>query len=229
MALESVDLIPKNRRGDFLAELLAAYVDQQGLGAMPKGDLDALIVHLFVKYGKDMEFDSFKLSQLFRIRETRLKSLYVTASVKFDQLTDADAWVALAKNLEKDRFEFESLERGQIRFKLENPALYRYLQKWLRMNGGAATYSAASELVTISLGLFFETLEDVYNKCDTELYDRSREIRTHVDNVINQVLQSIGKERLNALKEAGVSDKLGSILDKASKLLSIGTKIAAFV
>ena len=229
MREKSVELIPKSKRGDFLEELLDAYVDGQGLGAMPKGDLDALIVHLFIKYGKDLGFDSFQLSELFRVRESRIKSLIQTASIKFDEVSDAEAWVDLATSIERDTFELESLERGQIRFKLENPALYRFLQKWLRQNGGSATYSPASEIVTISLALFLTTLNDVYNQCDGALRGRRDEIRTHVDNAINRVFETIGKERIKALQKGGAGGKLGTVLNDAANLSAIGGTILALL
>ena len=84
---EVYDKIPSQRRGLFLNELLIEYVDRQGLGAMPKADFDALLLHLFLKYSGE-SFDSFQLSRLFKIREPRLKSLVSKAGVKFEKRSE---------------------------------------------------------------------------------------------------------------------------------------------
>jgi hypothetical protein len=88
--------IPSTERAAFLEELLDHYVERQGLGAMPKADFDALLVHLFLRRSKE-QFDSFTLSDHFRIKETRLKSLLETAAVKFEKRENHVIWFDIIK------------------------------------------------------------------------------------------------------------------------------------
>lgn len=67
-----------NREGFFLRGLTDSYVEQQGLGSMPKSDLDALIIHLYLKYLGTQKVDDFALSEILKIKESRVKSLVET-------------------------------------------------------------------------------------------------------------------------------------------------------
>ena len=56
--------IHAEKYSDFLSELLFHYVDKQGLGGIPKPDLDALIIYLYIEYNnKNKDFDAFPLCQ----------------------------------------------------------------------------------------------------------------------------------------------------------------------
>ncbi|WP_429067954.1 hypothetical protein [Aeromonas bestiarum] len=73
-----LDNIQDDKKAIFLSELMENYVGQQGLGSMPKADLDALIVHLYLKHSGTQKVDVFALSETFRIKESRVKSLIET-------------------------------------------------------------------------------------------------------------------------------------------------------
>lgn len=223
--------IPTESRDAFLEELLDAYVDGQGLGSMPKPDLDALIVHLYCKYAMNGRFDSFELSQIFKIRESRVKSLIHNASVKFDSIDESGAWVKISKDISKSRFEVDSLERAQVRFKLENPALHRFLQKRVRKHEGTITYSASTEAITINLQLLFIVLDEVYDSSQSEFNtDDMDEIRPLIEKTITAIGKSLGKKRLKELLAGEAKgSKLGVILDGASKLSGIGGLILALI
>ena len=225
------DNIPKKNRDAFLAEFLEVYVDRQGLGTMPKADLDALILHLYCKYAVDGRYDSFSLSELFKIRETRIKSLVETGSLRFANVTEGQAWANILTGISTAKFELESLEKGQIRFKLENPSLHRFLQKRVREHGGTVTYSPSSEVVTISLSTFFEVLDDIYLACESQFKTTHLDvIKNATEKTIEQIAKTVGKARIKKLKdETLTSTKLGTALDVGSKLSGIGSLIAALL
>jgi hypothetical protein len=226
-----LDDIPKNKHSDFLSELLYYYVDKQGLGGIAKPDLDALVIYLYMKHSGKTTFDAFALGQKFMLKEARVKSLYETGLIKYAGLTEGMAWIDILEKLKSTKFELESVERGQVRFKFENPALYKYFQKRLRVIGGAAQFSSASEMVTISLETFFELLDHVHDSSQTQFATTEMEqIHPLLEPVIQQLGKSLGKHKLKELQgKPGLATKAGKALDVASKMAGIGNFVKAML
>lgn len=208
------------------------YIDKQGLGGIPKTDFDALLVYLYTKYsGK--EFDVFNLSQRFMVKEARIKSLYETGLIKYSDFTEGKAWIEILEKLKTTKFQLESNERGQVRFKFENPALYKYFQKRLRVIGGTAPYSSASETVTIPLDTLFELIEHIYDESQTQFSTvEMDQIHPLIKSVISKIIKSLGKKKISLLQgKEGLGSKAGKALDTAIKMENIGkilgTAIAA--
>jgi hypothetical protein len=228
MASSTFELIKQSNRGAFLEELLDAYVDRQGLGAMPKGDLDALIVHLYRKYSRRDGFDAFELSHQFKIREGRLKSLVQVGELKFGTMVEGDAWCEVLHGTATARFALDSLERRQIRFKLENPALFPYLQKRLRQLDSTARYVASTEEVTIELYIFLKVLNQIHaaSESDFSTKDHLDRVQKNVERTIRQIGKSLGSKRRDQLLKEDKS-ALRDALNAAGEFSSIGSLINA--
>jgi len=225
-----IDDIPEENHSKFLSELLSHYVDKQGLGGIPKPDLDALIIYLYTKYS-NKNFDAFALGQTFMIKETRIKSLYETGLIKYSGLTEGKAWIEILTKLKTTKFELESNERSQIRFKFENPALYKFLHRRLRVVGGTAPYSAAYETVTISLDTFFELLDHVFDASQTQFASKDMDsIHKLIEPVIKKLGSSLGKKKLKELQgKDGVKTNAGKALQTASSMAGIGGFVVALL
>jgi hypothetical protein len=215
--------IPIDKHSDFLVELFEHYVDKQGLGGIPKPDLDALIIYLYLKYSK-RDFDAFSLGQIFRIKESRIKSLHETGLIKYSGLTEGEAWIQILTKLTTTKFELESNEKGQIKFKFENPALYKFFQKRLRVIGGTAPFSSAYEILTISLDTFFELLEHLFDKSQTQFATTEMDkIHPLIEEVIKQIKTSLGDAKIKELQGTeGLKTKAGKAISTASSLSGIG-------
>lgn len=121
-----IDNIPEIKRAQVLEELLDAYVGTQGLGAMPKQDFDALVIHLYLKHSKK-KYDPFELSKLFKIRESRLKSLRALGAVKYGNQDELNNWTKIIAAIKDGKFDVANRERGDIRFKLTDPSFFRFV------------------------------------------------------------------------------------------------------
>ena len=82
-----IEHIPEKNRSKMLEKILEQYVDKQGLGGIPKSDSDALLLYLYVVYSDENKFDSFRLGQRFKIKESKVKSLYETGLLKYAKMT----------------------------------------------------------------------------------------------------------------------------------------------
>ena len=198
------------------------YVRRHGLGGMSKTDLDALIVYLIVKKGKDI--NSFDLSNEFKITESRVKSLLEQAAVKFDNRTMEDAWTDLLKVFERIEFDVESLEKGQIRFQLSDPMLYRWLQDRVRSLGSTSSYTKSSEQVTLNLETFFRIMEFLMNeKSISENWTGEGLViaRKRIQSIIEAIKASIKKNSLEDLRKDKFQ-KLKSAIEIGAALTEIG-------
>ena len=222
--------IPATKHSEFLSEILSHYAEKQGLGGISKPDLDALIIYLYTKFsGKN--FDAFELGQTFMIKEARIKSLYETGLIKYSGITEGKAWIEILTKLKSTIFELESNEKGQIRFKFENPALYKFFQKRLRVIGGTAPFSSSYETITISLDVFFKLLEHVHDASQTKFKTKEMdEILPLIDPVIKKLGASLGKRKLKELQgKEGVKTKAGKALSTASGFSGIGSFVLAML
>ena len=218
------DKIEKSRREEFLKVLLTQYVQRHGLGGMSKSDFDALIVHLFLKCSKE-PYDSFELSNILKIKESRLKSLIETAAVKFETDTEEVIWMDIIKNWASSVTEIESIEKGQVAFKFENPAHFRYIQKEVRVAGGTVNYSRSSEAITISLGTLFKVLDEVYKR----VFENKKGHQYLIEDVLKRIKTDlIGTNELKKIQDDKEKKlRLTKILTSAANLASIGQLIAA--
>lgn len=214
------DLDNREVSHEFLTTLLDAYVERQGLGAMPKADLDALILHLYVTHTGMQEADPYTLAKKFKIKESRVKTLLETAWVKFVDRPDSEVWTDIIQALSMVVIERESLEKAEVRFKLQNPGHMLYIRKEVRDLHGTATYSSAAERVVIPLETFNRLLDSVF----INIFQQGEAVVPHIRAVYVRIRDLLGEEAPNLLEEQQTS-KLGKVLEKGSQLAGIGNLI----
>lgn len=216
--------IPEANKAEFLSELMQSYVGQQGLGSMPKADLDALIIHLYLKHSGTQKVDVFALSETFKIKESRVKSLVETGWIKFSGKDELEVWIEIIESLSRVSIELESLEKGQIRFKLENPAHFRYFQKQVRFVESTASYSPASEKVVTQFDAFNKVINRVYENVARDQQDQIKEpVKAIYRRIRNDI---IGPERFEEYRVGDKTDTiLGRSLTRAAELSGIATLV----
>ncbi len=208
---------------EFLIELMENYVSGQGLGSMPKSDLDALIVYLYLKHSGSTKVDVFELSEIFKVKESRIKSLVETGWIKFSQKDEPEVWKEILASLSRVTIELESLEKGQIRFKLENPAHFRYFQKQVRLLESTATYSPSSEQLVTQFDVFNKTLDRVFMQVLNQDQSAVEPVKAIYRKIRNEI---IGPDRFERYRTGPDKDsKLGVVLTKASELAGIGALV----
>ena len=211
------------KEADFLHELMKNYVSGQGLGSMPKSDLDALIIHLYLKHSGTTKIDVFELSEIFKVKESRIKCLVETGWIKFSQKDEPEVWKEILASLSRVSIELESLEKVQIRFKLENPAHFRYFQKQVRLLGSTATYSPSSEQLITQFDVFNKTLDRVFMQVVNQDQSAVEPVKAIYRKIRNEI---IGPERFESYRTGAEKDsKLGVLLTRASELSGIGTLV----
>ncbi len=219
-----MDLSTK-QKAEIFDRIFKEYVTEHGLGGMSKADFDALFLWLVVT--NKAGINSFKISNTFKIKESRIKSLLETAAVKFDKTQKHDAWQEILKTLSRVEFDIESLEKGQIRFQLKNPMLFRWIQEEIRNLNSTCTYHRGSEQITMNLNVLYSLFEHMWEEkyfgnhwTGNVLKRAQKNIRKSIGNIGRK----IEKNALEELREMKRS-KLRGILETGAKLESIGSLI----
>lgn len=198
------------------------YVTEHGLGGMAKSDLNALIVyHIVTVTG---ETNSFVLSNEFKITESQIKSLLERAAVKFDKRTIDQAWSVLLEIFMKVEYDIESLEKGQIRFQLSDPMLYRWLQDQVRTLGSTCTYYKSSEQVTLNLETLYAVMSVLWtDKGISENWtgDFLLNIQEKIQKINGKIGQRIKENMMEDLRKRK-QPKLKKALELASLMVGVG-------
>lgn len=211
------DLDP-DQVGPFLQELLSYYVERQGLGSMPKADLDALVIYLYMVHAGIEEADPYELSRKFKIKESRVKTLLESAWIKFVDKSEREVWVEIIQALSVARIERESLEKAEVRFKLQNPGHMPYFRKEVRNLQGTVTYSTAAERVVLSLDTFNSLLERVFRRVFEQDEESVQSIKAIYRHIKNNVLSPEEAPDLDQRQ----TTKVGRSLERGAQLASIG-------
>ncbi|MCB5184567.1 hypothetical protein LG201_05055 [Methylobacillus gramineus] len=205
------------------------YVKTHGLGGMAKGDFDALLLWEYAK--ATQQVDAFSLSSTFKIRESRAKSLLDSASIKFDQIEQDAAWSQLLSGLQDVEFLVESLERGQMRFHLKTPLLFRHLQNQARAMDDSFSFNTASEYVIGNLQTLYRILDVSWEEHAYGSNWQGEQLvqeREKIKKIIGKIGQNISSNHLQALKSAKKSS-LPGMIEYGSRLSGIGRFIKELV
>lgn len=217
--------IPEKNRESFLGEFLSFYIETPGLGAMPKSDLNALLVFLLDKYG-DKRYSNFDLSRMLKISESKVRNLRILALSRFDLRTERDFSNELLELLTKAKYEIHNINTYEIRFLLVDILLSKYLEKIVEENEGTISYTRNSHQVVLSIS----NLLSVYETLLKQKYE-GKELGNLLslinDNLKNELVKAANADRiplsekkkpaLEILRETTNStSSVLNIIDKAS-------------
>ncbi|MFL9610605.1 hypothetical protein ACKF11_11030 [Methylobacillus sp. Pita2] len=214
---------------DLFDRIWQEYVTTHGLGGMAKNDFDALLLWEYAQAVQTA--DTFRLSSVFRIRESRAKSLLESAAIKFGQLTEAEAWSQLLDALASVDYHVESVEKGQMRFHLKTPLLFRHLQNQARLADDSLSFNAASEYVIGNLATLYRILDHCWEEqaFGPEWQGQPLEqAREKIRAIIGNIGRHIAENHLEELKSQKKS-RLPAILEYGSKLSGIGGFVKALL
>lgn len=219
-----IDRIPEHKRESVLKMLLENYVDHLGLGTMPRADFDTLIVFTFLQHS-EQEYTNFELSQIFKIKETKVKTLRELAAIKFGHLVQIDEktiWTNIFKKMLSGILEIESVDKSQLRFHLDNPAMYRYLQKEVFSFGGSVEYKNSK--VIISTQAFNKLLD-----CVWEQHFQNDIPLAELNDAIAEKLNNVIEINTEEVKEVTGKTKLEEKLNKSTQAISNVSNFATVV
>lgn len=113
-----------------ISKELLEKISREGLGYMSKTDLETFIFHLYLK-NLSSSISDYDLMTLFKITPTKLRSIEMNRSVKYQQLELENnenrlLLITFFDNaIQKNAFELPDNENGNVRFYVPNSHIYR--------------------------------------------------------------------------------------------------------
>lgn len=155
----------------FEEEFLKNYL-QLGLGAMPKGDIDALVMHLLDKHGYNgspplAQFNNQTVSERLRTPVSKIKKLRYDAALKFGGRIEDQAIGRLLAALSKATIEADG---DKIHLVLEDSLAKNWLQGQLKIYQHIFDYSFNTEIIKMSSSGLFQVLQAVFDKAEIESF-----------------------------------------------------------
>ncbi|WP_270869699.1 hypothetical protein [Campylobacter sp. JMF_04 NA10] len=140
-------------------------IKSSGLYAYSKNDIYDYLIYLINKYDENHFFDknsNAENSRLLKISQTRIKTAKANILVKFmGQEADYDEiFVNFLNNCKDNLVKFtETIEKGKIKFVLENPAIRIVLESKLKKSvSNTLDYHLNKEIVEIEINDFLNML-----------------------------------------------------------------------
>lgn len=161
---------------DFGKEFLKHYL-QLGLGAMPKAEVDALIMHLLDTHGYDgsgplSTYGNQAVSELLKTPVAKVKKLRYDAALKFGGRVEDQAKARLLAALSKATLESEG---DKVCLIIEDALAKNWLQGQLKNNQLIFEHSFNSEIVRVSAIGLFSVLGSFFDKAALDQFQAGYE------------------------------------------------------
>ncbi|MGB4765338.1 MAG: hypothetical protein WBH09_00335 [Rugosibacter sp.] len=159
----------------FANEFLKHYL-KGGIGAMPKSDIDALVMHLLDKHASENgsplgSFPNQIASERLRAPLARIKRLRYEGSLKFGGRPEDEARIRFVRSLEKAGLELDNKEGTitKIVFVVEDILAKNWIQGQIKEHSGIFDGSFNTEIIKVDPELFFRLLRTLLpdSKVDT--------------------------------------------------------------
>jgi len=219
--------IPKNKHSVFLKDILEYVVDRNGLASIPKADMEACFLFFYRKH-VNPDINLYNLSKIFKIKESKLKSLMELFSLKFNQddpSNDDNNKIIFLELMSTVLFHIESHEKVEISFQFDRLEYISLLRYYFRKVKGAVRFNSGSEQVIVNQNRLYDVLDLLWE--ENKLNNPSN-CNILIQKIIENIGESIDNEIRNELRK-----KPESILNKTliygSKLSSIGNFITSLV
>jgi hypothetical protein len=164
---------PEASSPTFADEFLRHYL-KNGIGAMSKSDIDALVMHLLDKYTRSegialQAYSNQMASETLRAPLSRIKRLRYEAGLKYGGRAEDEAKRRFVNCLSKAVLE---LDKDKICLIVEDTLSRHWIQGHIKESGLVFDGSFNSEIVRVSPDGFFKVLRELLDKGDVERFEK---------------------------------------------------------
>lgn len=209
----------QTEKKNFAERFLELYL-ANGLGSLPKSEIDLYIFHLLTQTTEYRGKSNYDLANLLKIPETRIKSLRLNSALKYSEINSKAILSKVVIRLTSSE-QFASFQSGKIEVSLEDPIEQRELENFLKVRGYHAEYSLNSEVLKISPIRLFELIMDNVDNAKDEFNSIVQEHLADSENLEDLIRNSLsmGQKFGKLRKEALNADTLRALVGAAVGLL----------
>ena len=159
-----------------------------GYATLPKREIDILVFHL-ISESKDIKNkDNYTIANKLRLTETRVKSLRLESSLKYELPNHQDIVknivIQLIEEVKKPEFNGESVSIG-----IENPAYKREFEYAIKRLGSHVEYGINREILTLKIVFLLELIlkntsddEKALNKLARDSINDKKKLKSIMNN-----------------------------------------------
>ena len=171
---------------DFKKEFLKHYL-AVGIAAMPKRDIDALVMHLLDEYGGENDaplkiLSNQQTSVQLRAAVTRVKALRYDAMLKYKSGNVVLAQWKFLEVLAKSQFD---AEKKKVGFVIEDSFTRHWVQDALKKHGLFFDNSFNTEIVRVDFEQFCKVLAFMYDKRSVAALKKVMQVAIDANTEIN--------------------------------------------
>lgn len=194
---------------EFEAEFLENYL-KFGLGALPKSDTDALVMHLldrygYAGYGPLATRRNQEASEILKTPVSKIKKLRYEAALKFGESIEEQAKGRLLAALSQATLEIDD-NKEKINLIIEDSLAKNWLQGQLKSHQLIFDHSFNTEIVKVTADGLFAVLDTIFSKKELDefrsAYDSAKKLKT-AEERRKAFKQAASKFAQGAAKQAG--------------------------
>jgi len=189
---------------------LVALLTARGLGAIPKRDLDALLLFLLEKHLGWASRTNQQLSLLLRLPVPKVKALRYEAALRYTEDLDAEFRTRLRRLLRQAAF---SEKENAVEFVVEDYASRFVLEEYLKRQGKTAAWSFNGEAISAPVEALAAIMADQFD--DQEKMDALARLGIADPSTFSATVEAAFLEIVDAAKKSRVG-KLSRVLAKAA-------------
>lgn len=161
-----IDLLEDNDKIKFTNDLLKTF-DELGLSVLSKADFEAYLYYLLKKH-KNQKFDlnKFDWIRLLKVTPTKLNSMQLLSSVKFENYNDKkdECLFNLIKELSKNKIEIYDKDKDLLQILISDMHLKLFIEEFALQNGYSIKYENNPNQLIIQYSLFLQILDEIETK-----------------------------------------------------------------
>ena len=193
-----------------------------GMGAMPKSEIDILVMYLLLEYGDIENKSNQELSILLQTTEATIKRLRYKARLKYpidEDYVKREFLIVLSRSqFELDKNDEANINKMKILFAMEDDYLRHEIQGRLKAKGMFADTSFNREIIKIECGSLVAVIREIYGDKVADNFQSTftKLSEPTTDEKIAKLKKSMGNFILETIKAvfstaaaAGIRARLG--------------------
>ena len=188
------EVLIKNGSDSFGKAVIKSFEDL-GIGILSKADFEAYLFHqLTLVTDSSKVRNNFDWQRLLKITAPKLRTLQNTRSARYLNLNldNKENWILLFKELENCNIEIEDLQKGTIKFYVNDAHVHDFINHFVVMKRSSIDKSLNQNQVIVKFHVFLELLETIEVKAEELNF-----IKSNKTNLLTTLRKDKAVKKLN--------------------------------